>query len=114
MSGLHAKPKENTRQIIADLDDLFTEHGIAISGDGETLKLLAGSHHTHKNQQPISPKKTLKGPQLRFEGAEHTAIGDSTLLRFIKDAPRYSSLTGRAAFTQRAGVDLWPGHRAGR
>jgi hypothetical protein len=26
-------------------------------------------------------------PQLRFEGGEHTAIGDGTLLRFIKDAP---------------------------
>ncbi|WPN60842.1 MULTISPECIES: hypothetical protein [unclassified Pseudomonas] len=38
MSGLHAQPKEYTRQIIADLDDLFTEHGIAVSGDGATLK----------------------------------------------------------------------------
>ena len=26
-------------------------------------------------------------PNLRFEGAEHTAIGDDTLLRFAKDAP---------------------------
>ncbi|MGH2422171.1 phospholipase [Pseudomonas canadensis] len=26
-------------------------------------------------------------PTLRFEGGEHTAIGDETLLRFVKDAP---------------------------
>src|SRR5476649_199971 len=26
-------------------------------------------------------------PTLRFEGGEHTAIGDDTLLRFVKDAP---------------------------
>ncbi|MGF6315539.1 phospholipase [Pseudomonas frederiksbergensis] len=92
MSGLYAQPKENTRQIIADLDDLFTEHGIALSGNGDTLKLTAGSHHNLKHQRqgplPTPPEKSLKGtPQLRFEGAEHTAIGDSTLLRFVKDAP---------------------------
>ena len=92
MSGLHAQPKENTRQIIADLDDLLTEHGIAFSGDGGTLKLTACSHHGLKHQRQgllqSPPKKSLQGlPQLRFEGAEHTAIGDSTLLRFVKDAP---------------------------
>jgi hypothetical protein len=32
-----------------------------------------------------APEKNL--PTLRFEGAEHTAIGDDTLLRFAKDAP---------------------------
>jgi hypothetical protein len=26
-------------------------------------------------------------PTLRFEGGEHTAIGDDILLRFVKDAP---------------------------
>lgn len=92
MSGLHAQSKENTRQVIADLDDLFTEHGIAFSGNGDTLKLTAGGHHGPKYQHqgllPTPPKKALKSaPQLRFEGAEHTAIGDSTLLRFVKDAP---------------------------
>ena len=29
---------------------------------------------------------TMKPPTLRFEGAEHTAIGDDTLLRFARDA----------------------------
>ncbi|WP_367374163.1 hypothetical protein [Pseudomonas lini] len=51
MSGLHAKPKENLKQVIADLDDLFTEHGIALSGDVDTLKLTAGSHHGLKHQR---------------------------------------------------------------
>ncbi|PQP05692.1 phospholipase [Pseudomonas frederiksbergensis] len=92
MSGLYAQPKENTRQVIADLDDLFTGHGIAISGDGDALKLTAGSHHRLKHQRrglvPVAPKDPRKDlPRLRFEGAEHTAIGDSTLLRFVKDAP---------------------------
>ena len=32
-----------------------------------------------------APEKTP--PTLRFEGGEHTAIGDDTLLRFVKDAP---------------------------
>ena len=32
-----------------------------------------------------TPVKTP--PTLRFEGGEHTAIGDDTLLRFVKDAP---------------------------
>ncbi len=32
-----------------------------------------------------APEKTP--PTLRFEGGEHTAIGDDTLLRFSKDAP---------------------------
>lgn len=30
---------------------------------------------------------TKNPPTLRFEGGEHTAIGDDTLLRFVKDAP---------------------------
>lgn len=34
---------------------------------------------------PAAPAKNL--PSLRFEGGEHTAIGDDTLLRFAKDAP---------------------------
>jgi len=35
---------------------------------------------------PAAPAKNL--PSLRFEGGEHTAIGDDTLLRFAKDARR--------------------------
>ncbi|WP_223486284.1 phospholipase [Pseudomonas sp. A-RE-19] len=92
MSGLHAQPKEKALEVIANLDDLFTRHGIAISGDGDVLKLHTGNPHTHKNDSPgvlpTPPKKALKSkPPLRFEGGEHTAIGDSTLLRFVKDSP---------------------------
>lgn len=36
-----------------------------------------------------APEK--KPPVLRFEGGEHTAIGDDTLLRFAKDAPAIPS-----------------------
>ena len=37
MSGLHAQPKEKPKQVIAELDDLFTEHGIA-SHRGEPIR----------------------------------------------------------------------------
>jgi hypothetical protein len=91
MSGLHTQPQENLKhdgRIIADLDDLFTEHGIAISGDGDHLTLITHSHHSVKHHTPGLTGKSLKTqPSLRFEGGEHTAIGDVTLLRFVKDAP---------------------------
>ncbi|MCP1489910.1 hypothetical protein J3D48_006320 [Pseudomonas fluorescens] len=91
MSGLYVALKENPRQVIADLDDLFTEHGIAISGDCDTLKLTSGGHHCRLHQprrRQKSPKYPLKRPpKLKFEGAEHTAIGDSTLLHFVKNSP---------------------------
>jgi hypothetical protein len=88
MSGLHTQSQEKSKQVIAVFDDLFSEHGIAISGH-ESLVLHVGTPHNHVPQPPASPcGKALNGqPQLRFEGGEHTAIGDATLLRFIKDAP---------------------------
>ncbi|RKS17636.1 hypothetical protein BJ917_4816 [Pseudomonas sp. WPR_5_2] len=88
MSGLHTQPQEKTRHVLATLDDLFTEQGIAITGN-DSLVLRIGEHHTHPSRPPASaPGEALKSkPQLRFEGGEHTAIGDSTLLRFVKDAP---------------------------
>jgi hypothetical protein len=50
--------------------------------------LQLSEHHDAPQTIKATPGKALKGkPQLRFEGGEHTAIGDSTLLRFIKDAP---------------------------
>jgi len=95
MSGLHPQKQEQLKhdgKIIADLESLFTERGINISGDGDTLMLVADGHHTIKYHRPgllpTPPVTTLKAqPQLRFEGGEHTAIGDSTLLRFVKGAP---------------------------
>ncbi|WP_460154101.1 phospholipase [Pseudomonas sp. S2_B07] len=88
MSGLHTQSQEKPKQVITVLDDLFNEHGIAISGH-ELLVLHLGIPHNHAPQPSASPSgKALNGkPPLRFEGGEHTAIGDGTLLRFIKDAP---------------------------
>jgi hypothetical protein len=83
MSGLQTQPQEKPKQVIANLDELFTENGIAIN-DNDSLVLHLAEHH----DAPRPSGKALKGkPQLRFEGGEHTAIGDGTLLRFIKDAP---------------------------
>jgi hypothetical protein len=87
MSCLFPPLKENTRQVTAELDDLFTEQGIAIGGDGDTVKLTTGGQHNRPHQLqrrlPTSAQRTPKGsPPLRFEAAEHTAIGDRTLLRF--------------------------------
>ena len=88
MSGLHAKQQETLNQVIANLDDLFTEDGITISAN-EHLVLHLGEQHNAAPQPSASiAANTLKRqPQLRFEGGEHTAIGDTTLLRFVKDAP---------------------------
>ena len=87
MSGLHTQPQENPKQVIVNLDDLFTEQGIAIA-DGDSLVLHLGEHKDVPQTSSMPPGKALKNrPQLKFEGGEHTAIGDSTLLRFIKDAP---------------------------
>ncbi|QNH79536.1 phospholipase [Pseudomonas protegens] len=95
MSGISAQMQQQSQpagQIIADLDRLFSEQGIAINGDGDTLVLTADGHHTvkyHRPQDPPQPTPNARKalPQLRFEGGEHTAIGDSTLLRFVKDGP---------------------------
>lgn len=94
MSGLSAQKQPQpplAGRIVADLDRLFTEQGIAINGDGDSLVLVADGHHTIKYHRPEhlphAPQPATPGtPQLRFEGGEHTAIGDSTLLRFVKDA----------------------------
>ncbi|WP_347904089.1 phospholipase [Pseudomonas purpurea] len=95
MSGLHAREQDKPQHdpaIIADLESLFSEQGVAISGDGEHLKLIIDGHHGIKYHKPgllpNNPQNTSKiQPPLRFEGGEHTAIGDATLLRFAKDAP---------------------------
>ncbi|KPH00460.1 phospholipase [Pseudomonas sp. RIT-PI-q] len=92
MSGLHTQPQENPKPVIAELDELFTEQGIGISADNHHLVLLISDPHNHAPNKSASLStahgKALKGrPQLRFEGGEHTAIGDNTLLRFVKDAP---------------------------
>ena len=79
-------------KIAADLDQLFSEQGLAINGDGDSLLLRVAPHHSRKHSPPrppgTPPENPLKPkPQLRFEGGEHTAIGDNTWLRFAADAP---------------------------
>lgn len=94
MSGFSARTQhqpQHAGKIIADLDSLFSEKGVAISGDGDTLLLVVDGHHTLKYHRPETPTQppehvAKSSPQLRFEGAEHTAIGDATLLRFDNNA----------------------------
>ncbi|KPN92803.1 hypothetical protein [Pseudomonas nunensis] len=84
MSGLHTQTQEKPKQVIARFDDLFSEHGIAIAGDDHLVLHIA----EHRSHQPTPlPGNALKGkPVLKFEGGEHTAIGDQTLLRFVENA----------------------------
>ncbi|MEB0044231.1 MULTISPECIES: phospholipase [unclassified Pseudomonas] len=87
MSGLSTQPQENPKQVIACFDDLFTAHGIVITGNNDYLVLHIAEHHRHPPQPTHPTGNTLKGtPVLRFEGGEHTAIGDQTLLRFVENA----------------------------
>jgi len=87
MSGLHTKPKEQPKQTIVRFDDLFTEHGIAITGHDDHLVLHIAEHHRHPPQSTSAAGNALKGkPVQKFEGGEHTAIGDQTLLRFVENA----------------------------
>lgn len=88
MSGLHTQTQEQPKPVIASLDDLFNENGIAITGnDHLLLHLDAPGSDTHQPSTSASVNALKGKPQLRFEGGEHTAIGDNTLLRFVKDAP---------------------------
>jgi len=86
MSGLHPKPQEKTQPVIASFDDLFTATGIPINPDNRLVLHIADAH---SDVEPVTdlPGNALKGrPQARFEGGEHTAIGDNTLLRFVENA----------------------------
>ncbi|QXI29433.1 phospholipase [Pseudomonas vanderleydeniana] len=95
MSAIERTQQQNLLhdgKLIAALDDLFNEQGITLPGDGSHIVLLAEGHHTVKYHRPehlpSGPGSGLKAsPQVRFEGGEHTAIGDGTLLRFAENAP---------------------------
>jgi hypothetical protein len=87
MSGLPAKPQEKPKPHVARFDDLFTRDGIAFSSANPQLLLHIADSHSDVAPLGACPGNALKGkPQLRFEGAEHTAIGDATLLRFVANA----------------------------
>lgn len=87
MSGLQPKCLEKTIPVIARFDDLFTPGGIAFSAENPHLLLHIADSHSDVEPVTALPAQALKGkPQLRFEGAEHTAIGDNTRLRFVENA----------------------------
>lgn len=87
MSGLRTKCLEKTTPVIARFDDLFTPGGIAFSAENPHLLLHIADSHSDVEPVTALTAQALKGkPQLRFEGAEHTAIGDNTRLRFIENA----------------------------
>jgi len=87
MSGLHTKCFEKPAPVIARFDDLFTPGGIAFNAENPHLLLHTADSHSDVEPVTALPAQALKGkPQLRFEGAEHTAIGDNTQLRFVENA----------------------------
>ncbi|KAF2392755.1 phospholipase [Pseudomonas frederiksbergensis] len=86
MSGLHTQTQEKPKPAIARFDDLFSEHGIAIAGDNDHLVLHIAEHHGPQQPTPLPGKALKSKPVLKFEGGEHTAIGDQTLLRFVENA----------------------------
>ncbi|WP_085746912.1 phospholipase [Pseudomonas sp. R45(2017)] len=87
MSGLRTKCLEKTTPVIARFDDLFTPGGIAFSAENPHLLLHIADSHSDVEPVTALTAQALKGkPKLRFEGAEHTAIGDNTRLRFIESA----------------------------
>ncbi|POA39085.1 phospholipase [Pseudomonas sp. GW456-12-1-14-TSB6] len=87
MSGLQTKCPEKPAPVIARFDDLFTPGGIAFNAENPHLLLHIADSHSDVEPAIALPAQALKGkPQLRFEGAEHKAIGDNTRLRFIENA----------------------------
>ncbi|MFJ7316288.1 phospholipase [Pseudomonas sp. NPDC098747] len=87
MSGLHHNPQENLTPLNARFDDLFTQSGISFNTNNAHLLLHIADSHSDVQSVTALPGNALKGkPQLRFEGAEHTAIGDNTRLRFVENA----------------------------
>lgn len=89
MSGIHTSAAAQGNLVVADLDQLFSEQGIDLPGPDSHLVLVMHGHHTLKYHRfavpPSQPAK--RGPELFFEGGEHTAIGDQTLLRFEAGQP---------------------------
>jgi hypothetical protein len=78
--------------VITELDNLFTEDGISIPGDGTVLVLFVGGYHIRKYHwtaaEPQSRSRTDDdGPSAEFEGAEHVAIGNNVVLRFSATGP---------------------------
>ncbi|MFJ2713785.1 phospholipase [Pseudomonas sp. NPDC087346] len=86
MSDLHTQPQDQSKLVIARFDDLFTEHGIAITGDNDHLVLHIAEQHSHAQPPTSPPLALISEAPVNFEAAEHVAIGDQTLLRFVEHA----------------------------
>ncbi|RSC27349.1 phospholipase [Pseudomonas putida] len=86
MQSLPATGQANL--LVAELDRLFDPEGVPLEGAHTHLVLVVDGHHTVKYHR-LPPLDTPKpsGPELRFEGGEHTAIGDNILLRFAANQP---------------------------
>jgi hypothetical protein len=86
MSGLPTHSQATSTadgKTIADFDQLFSEQGIPVTGDGSHLVLLTADLEGKSQQPAVASKKNLKEkPRARFEGGEHTAIGDDIFLSF--------------------------------
>lgn len=67
--------------IIAFMPQLFSPDGVEIPGDGTQLTLFPAGCHTIKYWDD-GRMPAAGGPAERFEGGEHTAIGDQVLLYF--------------------------------
>ncbi len=94
MSGMQTAPVANqaqAKQVVADLDQLFDPQGIDLPGPDCQLMLVMHGHHTLKYHRFALPQGTgqapKRKPELFFEGGEHTAIGDNTLLRYEAGQP---------------------------
>lgn len=89
MSEMQSLPATGQAHLlVADLDRLFDPEGVPLEGAHTHLVLVVDGQHTVKYHRlpPLEAPKP-SGPELRFEGGEHTAIGDNILLRFAANQP---------------------------
>ena len=83
-------------KIAADLDQLFSEQGLAINGDGDSLLLRVAPHHSRKHSPsgplgtpPENPKKphppyVLKAVNTRPSAMTPCCVSSRTLRRFLR------------------------------
>ncbi|WP_449220959.1 phospholipase [Tistrella mobilis] len=67
--------------VIVFTPQLFSPGGVEIAGDGTQLTLFPEGGHTVKYWD-AGRMPEMRGPTERFEGGEHTAIGDQVILYF--------------------------------
>lgn len=82
------KAKQDGSLSEGTLEKLASPQGIPLAGTAAPVILIVPSRPRrnvkyHVPQQPPRPTRDALG-RVRFEGAEHTALGDSALLRFQK------------------------------